>query len=88
MLLNFGCSQYFGKKNCSFLLCYIVAADTTRESTAVNDKPLEGDEKKSNMLQVNSNNDEKNEKKLVNKSKYPRNERVRVSVHRFFSLKY
>jgi len=52
-------------------------AETTYAST--NDKSLEKDGKKSsNMLVNSSNNDQKKEKKAVNKSKYPRNERVRV----------
>lgn len=43
----------------------------------IENKNLENGEKISNML-VNSSSERK-EKKVVNKSKYPRNERVRVS---------
>lgn len=39
------------------------------------DESVEKEEKNANMLVIN----EKTEKKVVNKSKYPRNERVRVS---------
>lgn len=41
----------------------------------IDDEKVDKEEKNANMLVVN----EKTEKKEVNKSKYPRNERVRVS---------
>jgi len=45
------------------------------EIKIANDESVEKEGKNTNMLVTN----EKNEKKVVNKSKYPRNERVRVS---------
>jgi len=49
------------------------------KTTIIDDKSTEKEVKNTNMLVTN----EKNEKKIVNKSKYPRNERVRVSLMTF-----
>lgn len=43
--------------------------------SSINDESIEKEGKNENMLVIN----EKTEKKVANKSKYPRNERVRVS---------
>lgn len=44
----------------------------------MDDKSLEKEDKITNNMLVSNTNEQK-EKKIVNKSKYPRNERVRVS---------
>lgn len=55
--------------------CFLAGIKTTN----IDDKSTEKEVKNTNMLVTN----EKNEKKIVNKSKYPRNERVRVSLMTF-----
>lgn len=55
--------------------CFLAGIKTTN----IDEKSIEKEVKNTNMLVTN----EKNEKKLVNKSKYPRNERVRVSLMDF-----
>lgn len=55
-----------------YSICVLVAGI---KITNMDDKSVEKEGKNANMLVTN----EKNEKKVVNKSKYPRNERIRVS---------
>lgn len=47
-------------------------------NTIIDEKSLEKEEKITNNMLVSNTNEQK-EKKVVNKSKYPKNERVRVS---------